>query len=333
MTIIVTGGAGFIGSNFILYLHNKYKDYKIICVDCITYAANLSNLKSIFKSKRFRFVKGNILDRKMIYKLFEDERPDFVVNFAAESHVDHSIVNPEIFFDTNIKGTSVLLDACLKYGIKRFHQVSTDEVYGELPIDNREILFSENTPISPRSPYSSSKAAADLIVKAYQNTYKLPISISRCSNNYGPYQYPEKLIPVAIISCLTNKEIPIYGTGENIRDWIYVNDHCKAIDLILHSDCLGKIYNIGGHSEISNINLVKIISNCLGIEKPKIIYTKDRLGHDKRYGVDTTKIETELGWFPETCLREGISKTVRWYIDNKAWWEDDEINIQHNMYK
>lgn len=320
MTIIVTGGAGFIGSNFILYMFNKYKNYRIVCVDSLTYVANISNLKHIMQSKRFRFVKGSILDKKIIYKLFDDEHPDFVVNFAAESNVDRSIEHPEKFFDTNIKGVTVLLDACLKYGIKRFHQVSTDEVYGELPIDNKEILFSEKTPLSPRNPYSASKAAADLIIKAYQNTYELSISISRCSNNYGPYQYPEKLIPVAIINSLTNKQIPLYGKGDNIRDWIYVEDHCKAIDLILHNDCSGKIYNIGGHSEKHNIEIINIITHCLGKKRPKIAYLKDRLGHDKRYGVDTTKIEEELGWFPETSLIEGLNKTIQWYIDNKNWW-------------
>lgn len=325
MTIIVTGGAGFIGSNFILYMFNKYKNYRIVCVDSLTYVANISNLKHIMQSKRFCFVKASILDKKIIYKLFDDEHPDFVVNFAAESHVDRSIVNPEKFFDTNIKGVTVLLDACLKYGIKRFHQVSTDEVYGELPIDNKEILFSEKTPLSPRNPYSASKAAADLIIKAYQNTYELSISISRCSNNYGPYQYPEKLIPVAIINSLTNKQIPLYGKGDNIRDWIYVEDHCKAIDLILHNDCSGKIYNIGGHSEKHNIEIINIITHCLGKKRPKIAYLKDRLGHDKRYGVDTTKIEEELGWFPETSLIEGLSKTIQWYIDNENWWMEKVI--------
>ncbi len=283
MNIVVTGGAGFIGSNFIYYMLKKHPEYRIVCVDCLTYAGNLSTLKEAMKNQNFRFCKINICDRKEIYKLFEEEKPDVVVNFAAESHVDRSIENPEIFLDTNIKGTAVMMDACRKYGIKRYHQVSTDEVYGDLPLDRPDLFFTEETPINTSSPYSSSKAAADLLVLAYHRTYQLPITISRCSNNYGPYHFPEKLIPLMIVNALSDKALPVYGEGINIRDWLYVEDHCKAIDLIVHNGCEGEIYNVGGHNEMRNIDIVKMICKELGKPESLITYVADRKGHDMRY--------------------------------------------------
>jgi len=321
MKIIVTGGVGFIGSNFIFYMLKKYADYRIICVDKLTYAGNLSTLKPVMNKPNFRFVKADICDRETIYKLFEEEHPDIVVNFAAESHVDRSIQNPEIFLQTNIIGTAVLMDACRKYGIKRYHQVSTDEVYGDLPIDRPDLFFTENTPIHANSPYSSSKASADLLVQAYFNTYKLPISISRCSNNYGPYHFPEKLIPLMIVNALNNKPLPVYGEGINVRDWLYVEDHCHAIDLIIHKGREGEIYNVGGHNEMKNIDIVKLI--CKELNKPEslIVHVQDRKGHDLRYAIDPTKINKELGWLPETKFADGIKKTIGWYINNQSWWQ------------
>ena len=322
MKILVTGGAGFIGSNFIYFLLKKHPEDEIICVDSLTYAGNLSTLEEAFKNKNFSFYKIDICDRKNIYSLFEERQPDVVVNFAAESHVDRSIVDPEIFLRTNIIGTAVLMDASKKYGIKRFHQVSTDEVYGDLPLDRPDLFFLETTPIHTSSPYSSSKASADLLVMAYNRTYGLPVTISRCSNNYGPYQFPEKLIPLVIANCLANKPLPVYGKGENVRDWLYVEDHCKAIDLIIRKGTVGEIYNIGGHNEMKNIDIVKLI--CKELNKPEslITYVTDRKGHDQRYAIDPTKIHNELGWLPETKFADGIKMTIKWYLDNKKWWEE-----------
>ena len=322
MKILVTGGAGFIGSNFIYYLLNKYPEDEVICVDCLTYAGNLSTLKEAFDNKNFSFHKIDICDRESIYKLFEECKPDVVVNFAAESHVDRSIENSEIFLKTNIIGTAVLMDASRLYGVKRYHQVSTDEVYGDLPLDRPDLFFLETTPIHTSSPYSSSKASADLLVMAYHRTFGLPVTISRCSNNYGPYQFPEKLIPLVIANCLANKPLPVYGKGENVRDWLYVEDHCKAIDLIIRKGRVGEVYNIGGHNEMKNIDIVKLI--CKELNKPEslITYVTDRKGHDQRYAIDPTKIHNELGWLPETKFADGIKKTIKWYLDNRQWWEE-----------
>lgn len=322
MNILVTGGAGFIGSNFIFHLLRTYPSYRIICVDKLTYAGNLSTLTSVMTNPNFRFVKADICDRKAINQLFEEEKPDMIVNFAAESHVDRSINNPGIFLETNILGTDVLMDACLKYGIKRYHQVSTDEVYGDLPLDRPDLLFTETTPLHPSSPYSSSKAAADLLVLSYFRTYGLPVTISRCSNNYGPYQYPEKLIPLMIVNALNNQQLPVYGNGQNVRDWLYVEDHCRAIDLVIHKGREGEVYNIGGHNEMANINIVKLICKELGKSEDLITYVADRKGHDLRYAIDPTKIYTELGWLPETKFANVIKKTIQWYLDNHQWRED-----------
>lgn len=321
MTIIITGGAGFIGSNFIFYMLHKYPDYRIICLDCLTYAGNLSTLESVMEHPDFRFVKASITDRSAVYQLFEEEHPDIVVNFAAESHVDRSIENPEVFLDTNIKGTAVLMDACRKYGIQRYHQVSTDEVYGDLPLDRPDMFFTEETPIRTSSPYSSSKAAADLLVLAYHRTYGLPVSISRCSNNYGPYHFPEKLIPLMIINALNDKPLPVYGRGQNVRDWLYVEDHCRAIDLIIHNGRSGEVYNVGGHNEMKNIDIVKIICRELGKPESLITFVPDRKGHDLRYAIDPTKVRNELGWEPETVFSNGIKKTIHWYLEHREWWE------------
>lgn len=333
MKLIVTGGAGFIGSNFIFYIMNKYENYKIICIDKLTYAGNLKTLKTVENNPNFIFIKEDICNREEIYKIFEEYKPDIVVNFAAESHVDRSIESPEEFLTTNILGTSVLMDACKKYGIRRFHQVSTDEVYGDLPLDRPDLLFTEETPINTSSPYSSSKAAADLLVSAYHRTYGLPVSISRCSNNYGPYQFPEKLIPLMIANALSDKDLPVYGEGLNVRDWLYVDDHCKAIDLIIHKGKVGEIYNIGGHNEMKNIDIVKLICKELNKSEDLIKFVKDRKGHDMRYAIDPTKIHNELGWFPETMFEDGIIKTINWYLENKEWWEDIISGEYQNYYE
>ncbi len=329
MTIIVTGGAGFIGANFIHYMIKKYPEYRIVCLDCLTYAGNLETLSPILGNKNFRFCKTDITDRDAVYKIFEEETPDIVVNFAAESHVDRSIENPEVFLNTNIIGTAVMMDACRKYGIKRYHQVSTDEVYGDLPLDRPDLFFTEETPLHTSSPYSSSKAGADLLVMAYHRTYGLPVTISRCSNNYGPYQFPEKLIPLMIANAREDKSLPVYGEGINVRDWLYVEDHCIAIDLIIHNGRVGEVYNIGGHNEMKNIDIVKII--CKELNKPEslITYVTDRKGHDMRYAIDPAKIHGELGWLPTTMFEQGIRKTIRWYIDNSEWLE----NILNGEYK
>lgn len=322
MTIIVTGGAGFIGSNFIFYLLKEHPEYRIICLDKLTYAGNLSTLKGIMNEPNFRFVKLDICDREGVYQLFKEEHPDIIVNFAAESHVDRSIENPGVFLETNIIGTATLMDACRKYGIQRYHQVSTDEVYGDLPLDRPDLFFTEDTPIHTSSPYSSSKAGADLLAMAYHRTFGLPITISRCSNNYGPYQFPEKLIPLMIANCLNNKALPVYGEGLNVRDWLYVEDHCRAIDLIVHKGRIGEVYNVGGHNEMRNIDIVKLICRELGKSETLITYVTDRKGHDMRYAIDPTKIHNELGWLPETKFADGIKKTIRWYLDNRDWWEE-----------
>ena len=321
-TILVTGGAGFIGSNFLFYMMEKHPDYRFICVDKLTYAGNLSTLEPILKDPSFRFVKADICDRDAIRSLFRERSPDMVVNFAAESHVDRSILDPELFLQTNIVGTEVLMDACREYGVERFHQVSTDEVYGDLPIDRTDLFFTETTPLHASSPYSASKASADLLVMAYYRTYGLPVTISRCSNNYGPYQFPEKLIPLMIANALDNKPLPVYGEGINIRDWLYVEDHCKAIDLILHKGKVGEVYNIGGHNEMRNIDIVRLICKKLGKSEELITYVQDRKGHDLRYAIDPAKIHSELGWLPETRFEEGISKTIDWYLDNRSWWQE-----------
>lgn len=321
MTTIVTGGAGFIGSNFIFYMLKKHPDERIICVDKLTYAGNLSTLASVMTNPNFRFVKADICDEAAIDQLFTEEHPDVVVNFAAESHVDRSIKDPNIFLQTNIMGTANLMNVARKYGVKRFHQVSTDEVYGDLPLDRPDLFFTEETPIHTSSPYSSSKAAADLLVLAYHRTYGLPVTISRCSNNYGPYQFPEKLIPLMFIDATENKPLPVYGEGLNVRDWLYVDDHCQAIDLILQNGRVGEVYNIGGHNEMRNIDIVKIICQTLGKPESLIEHVTDRKGHDRRYAIDPTKIHNELGWLPETSFKDGIAKTLKWYADNQTWWQ------------
>ena len=334
--ILVTGGAGFIGSNFIYYELEKHPDRRIVCLDALTYAGNLETLERALKSKNFRFVKGDITDRKAVEALFEEESFDAVVNFAAESHVDRSIDEPEVFLKTNILGTQVLLDACRKRAI-RFHQVSTDEVYGDLPLDRPDLFFTEETPIHTSSPYSASKAAADLLVTAYFRTYGAKVTISRCSNNYGPYHFPEKLIPLIIANALEGKELPVYGEGKNVRDWLYVEDHCKAIDLILENGRLGEVYNIGGHNEKTNLEVVKTVLKILGKSEDLIRFVKDRPGHDMRYAIDPTKIRNELGWYPETTFEEGIKKTTQWYLENRAWWENimngDYVKYYEKMYK
>lgn len=331
-TVLVTGGAGFIGSNFIYYMLNKHPDYRILCLDSLTYAGNLSTLAVAMKTPHFRFIKGDITNREVVFKLFEEEKPDVVINFAAESHVDRSIEDPGVFLQTNILGTQILLDACRMYGVERFHQVSTDEVYGDLPLDRPDLMFTEETPIHTSSPYSASKAAADLLTLAYYRTYGLPISISRCSNNYGPYHFPEKLIPLMIANALNDKPLPVYGTGANVRDWLYVEDHCKAIDLIVHNGRVGEVYNVGGHNEMRNIDIVKLIVHALGKSEDLITYVADRKGHDMRYAIDPTKIHDELGWLPETSFEDGLHKTIRWYLDNKPWWEEIISGVYQDYY-
>ena len=331
MTIIVTGGAGFIGSNFVFHMLQAHPDYRIVCLDKLTYAGNLSTLEPVLQQDNFRFVKADICDRQAVDKLFQEEKPDIVVNFAAESHVDRSIENPGIFLETNIMGTAVLMDACRKYGIQRYHQVSTDEVYGDLPLDRPDLFFTEETPLHTSSPYSSSKASADLLVMAYYRTYGLPVTISRCSNNYGPYHFPEKLIPLMIANALADKPLPVYGNGENVRDWLYVEDHCRAIDLIIHAGKVGEVYNVGGHNEKRNIDIVRII--CQELDKPEslIVHVEDRKGHDRRYAIDPAKIHRELGWLPETKFEDGIKKTIKWYLEHKKGWQDI-INGEYQEY-
>ena len=321
---LVTGGAGFIGGNFLHIMVNKYPNDEYVCLDALTYAGNMETLEPIMNKPNFKFVHENICNRKAIFELFEKEHFDYVINFAAESHVDRSIENPEIFLETNIVGTSVLMDACRKYGIKRFHQVSTDEVYGDLPLDRPDLFFTETTPLHTSSPYSASKASADLLVLAYHRTFKLPITISRCSNNYGPYQFPEKLIPLMIQKASNNESLPVYGNGANVRDWLYVGDHCTAIDLVVRNGRDGEIYNVGGHNERTNLQVVKTILKALGKPESLINYVKDRPGHDLRYAIDPKKIETELGWKPEFNFDTGIVETIKWNLNNKEWLEHVE---------
>lgn len=321
MTILVTGGAGFIGANFVHYQLREHPEERVVCLDALTYAGNLENLTEALKDSRFRFVKGDIADRETVYALFEEEKPDIVVNFAAESHVDRSITQPELFLRTNILGTQVLMDACRRYGVRRYHQVSTDEVYGDLPLDRPDLFFTEETPIHTSSPYSASKASADLLVLAYFRTFHLPVSITRCSNNYGPYHFPEKLIPLMITRALNDQSLPVYGKGENIRDWLYVEDHCAAIDLVMRRGREGEVYNVGGHNERTNLDVVKTVLRELGKPESLITFVTDRPGHDRRYAIDPGKIHAELGWLPRTRFDDGMHQTVQWYLNNRPWWE------------
>ncbi len=321
-TVVVTGGAGFIGSNFVYYMLNKYPDYRIICLDCLTYAGNVHTLNKAKENPNFRFAKVNICDKEAVKQLFTEEKPDIVVNFAAESHVDRSITGPVIFIKTNVEGTQTLMEVCRELNIPRYHQVSTDEVYGDLPLDRPDLFFTEKTPLHASSPYSASKAGADMLVMAYHRTYNFPATISRCSNNYGPYHFPEKLIPLTIINALNDKPLPVYGDGKNVRDWLYVEDHCRAIDLIIHNGKIGEIYNVGGHNEMANIDIVKLICKELGKPESLIEFVEDRKGHDRRYAIDPTFIHNELGWLPETKFEDGIKKTIKWYVENKDWWQD-----------
>ena len=329
MKILVTGGAGFIGGNFVHHMVNKYPDYEIVNLDLLTYAGNLETLKPVENKPNYKFYKGDIADKEFIMDLFEKEKFDIVVNFAAESHVDRSITNPEIFVHSNVLGTVTLLDASRKYGVKRYHQVSTDEVYGDLPLDRPDLFFTETTPLHTSSPYSSSKASADLFVLAYHRTFGLPVTISRCSNNYGPYHFPEKLIPLMISRALADEELPVYGKGENVRDWLHVSDHCQAIDLIIHKGRVGEVYNVGGNNERTNLEVVKTILKALNKPESLIKYVTDRPGHDMRYAIDPTKLETELGWKPQYTFDTGIQQTIQWYLDNKEWWQ----NIINGSYQ
>ncbi len=323
MKIIVTGGAGFIGSNFIFYELKKHPEHEIACIDKLTYAGNIKTLEQVINNGSVKFFHNDICDREAMKKIFEEFKPDIVVNFAAESHVDRSINDPEIFLRTNILGTGCLMDMCLKFGVKRFHQVSTDEVYGDLPLDRPDLFFTEQTPIKASSPYSASKASADLLAQAYHRTFNLPVSISRCSNNYGYYHFPEKLIPLTIINALNDKRLPVYGQGLNVRDWLFVEDHCSAIDLIIHDEkSNGEIYNVGGHNEMRNIDIVKMICAELGKPESLIEFVTDRKGHDLRYAIDPEKISKRLNWQPATKFKDGLSKTIKWYLNNKSWWED-----------
>ena len=331
MKILITGGAGFIGSNFIFYMREQRPDDELLCLDKLTYAGNLATLESVMDKPGFRFIHADIADREAVYHIFEQEKPEIAVNFAAESHVDRSIENPSVFLQTNVMGTQVLLDACRKYGIKRYHQVSTDEVYGDMPLDRTDLFFTEATPLHTSSPYSASKASADLLCSAYHRTYGLPITISRCSNNYGPYQFPEKLIPLMIANALADKPLPVYGAGMNVRDWLYVEDHCAAIDLILQNGKCGEVYNIGGHNEMRNIDIVKTILAILGKTERLITYVADRKGHDMRYAIDPAFIHKELGGLPATKFEDGIRRTVQWYLDNRSWWENI-VNGEYQTY-
>ena len=322
MTVLITGGAGFIGANFIYYYLKTHPEDRVVCLDALTYAGNLSTLDAAMKHPNFKFHRADICSRGAVFRIFEKERPEIVINFAAESHVDRSIADPGIFLRTNVLGTQVLMDACLRYGVRRFHQVSTDEVYGDLPLDRPDQFFTEQTPLCAGSPYSASKAAADLLVGAYHRTYGLPTSISRCSNNYGPYHFPEKLIPLMIVNALNDEPLPVYGSGENVRDWLYVDDHCRAIDRIVHDGTEGEIYNVGGHNEMRNIDVVCLILQKLGKPESLITYVTDRKGHDLRYAIDPTKIIAELGWQPETTFADGLDRTIDWYLTHRQWWED-----------
>ncbi len=316
---LVTGGAGFIGGNFCHEMTALHREDEYVCLDALTYAGNMETLAPILDRPNFKFVHGNICDRALVFDLFEREKFDYVINFAAESHVDRSIENPRIFLETNILGTQTLMDACRKYGIVRYHQVSTDEVYGDLPLDRPDLYFTEETPIHTSSPYSASKAGADLLVMAYHRTFGLPVTISRCSNNYGPYHFPEKLIPLVIKKALADEPIPVYGNGANVRDWLHVHDHCTAIDLIVRRGGDGEVYNIGGHNERSNLDVVKTILHALGKPESLITFVKDRAGHDLRYAMDPTKIMTQLGWKPKYTFETGIGPTIQWNLDHQDW--------------
>ena len=320
--ILVTGGAGFIGGNFVHYMVDKYPNYMIVNLDALTYAGNLETCQPVEGKPNYKFVKGDIADREFIFDLFEKEKFDIVVNFAAESHVDRSVTDPEIFIKTNVLGTQVLMDAARAFGVERYHQVSTDEVYGDLPLDRPDLFFTEETPLHTSSPYSASKASADLLVFAYHRTFGLPMTISRCSNNYGPYHFPEKLIPLMISRALNDEPLPVYGNGENVRDWLHVYDHCAAIDLILHKGKVGEVYNVGGHNERTNLEVVKTILKALNKPESLITYVKDRPGHDLRYAIDPQKLENELGWKPTYNFDTGIQQTIEWYLNNKQWWEN-----------
>ena len=332
MKILITGGAGFIGSNFAYYMLEHHPDYEITVLDKLTYAGNLHTLKEAMSNPNFSFVKGDITDREFIFDLFKKSEFDIVVNFAAESHVDRSILEPEVFLKTNILGTQVLMDASKAFGVKRYHQVSTDEVYGDLPLDRPDLFFEETTPLHTSSPYSASKASADLLVLSYFRTYKLPVTISRCSNNYGPYHFPEKLIPLMIINALNDKSLPVYGEGINVRDWLYVEDHCSAIDLIIHNGRVGEVYNVGGHNEMRNIDVVRLILKHLGKSEDLITYVKDRAGHDLRYAINPEKIRNELGWTPKAAFKDGIKKTIDWYLENQDWWQNIVNGEYQNYY-
>ena len=336
MKILVTGAAGFIGSNFVFHMRKAHPEYDIIALDSLTYAGNLETLAPVMEEDHFTFVRCDITDREGVRKVFEEHHPDVVVNFAAESHVDRSIEDPGVFLRTNILGTQVLMDACREFGIWRFHQVGTDEVYGDLPLDRPDLFFTEDLPLQASSPYSASKASADLLAMAYHRTYGLPVTISRCSNNYGPYQFPEKLIPLMIANALADKPLPVYGTGENVRDWLYVEDHCRAIDMILENGKVGEVYNIGGHNERSNLDVVKTILKQLGKPESLITFVGDRKGHDLRYAIDPSKIHGELGWLPETKFDDGIRQTIDWYLNNESWWKNiisgDYMEYYEKMY-
>ena len=336
MKLLVTGAAGFIGSNFCFYILDHHEDAEVIAMDSLTYAGNLATLAPVMEDPRFHFERCDITDRENVFRVFEEYKPDVCVNFAAESHVDRSIEDPGIFLRTNILGTQVLMDACRAFGTKRFHQVGTDEVYGDLPLDRPDLFFTEDMPLQASSPYSASKASADLLAMAYHRTYGLPVTISRCSNNYGPYQFPEKLIPLMIANALADKPLPVYGTGANVRDWLYVEDHCKAIDMILLNGTPGQVYNIGGHNERSNLTIVKTILKALGKPESLITFVTDRKGHDLRYAIDPAKIHAALGWEPETFFDEGIQKTIDWYLANEDWWQNilsgDYMQYYENMY-
>ena len=333
MKFLVTGGAGFIGSNYLHYVVNKYPNDTFVCLDALTYAGNYNNIKSLEEKDNFKFVKGDITDKELVDKLFADEKFDYVINFAAESHVDNSIKNPQVFLTTNIVGTSVLMDAARKYNVKRYHQVSTDEVYGDLPLDRPDLKFTEETPIHTSSPYSSSKAGADLLVMAYHRTFGLPVTISRCSNNYGPYQFPEKLIPVVISKALNDEPIPVYGKGENVRDWIHVIDHNIGVDLIVRNCKDGEVYNLGGHSERTNLEVVKTILKQMGKSEDLITYVTDRPGHDLRYAIDSTKAERELNWDRTYTFEDGIKETVDWYLNNQEWIDNIKSGEYQKAYK
>ncbi len=321
MTLLVTGGAGFIGSNFIFYWLKHHPEDRVVCLDKLTYAGNLATLAPVMDHPNFRFVRGDICDRTAVKRLFEEEQPQAVINFAAESHVDRSIQAPEVFLQTNVLGTQVLLDACCAHGGVRFHQVSTDEVYGDLPLDRPDLLFTEESPLRPSSPYSASKAGADLLTLAYCRTYGLPVTVSRCSNNYGPYQFPEKLIPRMIVRALAGKTLPVYGRGENVRDWLHVDDHCAALDAILQRGVAGEVYNIGGRSERTNLEIVGLICHRLDVPPEQVVHVADRKGHDKRYAIDSGKLSSQLGWQPQVSFDQGMDETINWYLDHRYWWE------------